>query len=912
MRRRFATFALMLIGCLALGGVLAAQDQLPLRPDDMEYAKKLAGAGFQDLAADIYERLYTDATGAQKLALAQQMAEAYRSMARGPVDAATRDKYLARAAELLKLVTDAGNVKPEVRYDQAVLAQTKGLGLTRDVKAENNPEKKKALIAEAAKLFDECAATLDFVAKDQNAKADDAGKKFVPPADMDKMTIEDKRAEAGKLFRDMAIKCEHQRAWTIYYKAQLWGADEQDFKTTMGEAVNAFKAFAVAHPTEMLMLSARYGCGLAYKQLDKKPEALKEFSEIITTIEDHGSPTEVLPLKARCAYPAAELLADDGKFDDAVKMLDKELKENTAVEPDKDLKSLGLVTKAKVLGIKAERNKDDKVWDEYFIVLSQATATGGNAAGEVPKLIAQGMKTSGKTNLPASATLTLIESYIGEKKYKNAIDEARPNVDKPPADTLVAFKIHRDLGLSYLLSNDFKNAITEFESVFRLYTTKVPKDEMAKAMDLWCKTLGTVAAKDKTADNIKRSKEAWKRLAMEYPDTTEGQNAMYYLAQSIAQQAAPNSVKDWTEARDAYDQVKPEATNYAKSQYLSAQCSFNVYKILAAGGKKDTPDAQNALKSAVDRLKALFDKLPPPKAGEDWPGEASKILVDVYLDLGQLKDAEDSVNQTMKRFPDLLKTNPKFASTVVALYIKLNRIEDAVKLLTGISEGADPMVLVRAYLQIGDIYMKQGDEAKAANKLQEMNDAYKRAGEFFGKAIDLLPQDQRDTFKLDNAIANRAFLVNDYAVCIRTILKIEEFYKANSVKEDNNLWGKRLLQAKCYRQLNQWPPEALELLKKLTEHFPGNADLRVLNATVLENQGKWAPALEEWNGMDGGFQAGTPDWWDVKFHRALCYFKTGDKARAKEIVDGLRVTDPKFKTPDIKDRFDKLYQEITK
>ena len=59
---------------------VSAQETLPLRDDDLDYARKLAASGFEDLATDILERIFAKPglPAAQKQSVVRLLVESYR------------------------------------------------------------------------------------------------------------------------------------------------------------------------------------------------------------------------------------------------------------------------------------------------------------------------------------------------------------------------------------------------------------------------------------------------------------------------------------------------------------------------------------------------------------------------------------------------------------------------------------------------------------------------------------------------------------------------------------------------------------------------------------------------------------------------------------------------------------------
>ena len=209
-----------------------------------------------------------------------------------------------------------------------------------------------------------------------------------------------------------------------------------------------------------------------------------------------------LRFMARWGLKGAEPALEKGQIDEALAAVDKELKENAALETEKDLLPMGWLVKAKALGAKAEKLKASgdaagasTAWKDAMGLLKQVIAKGGATSVEGRDLLAKFAKASGDESLDADMRLALAEGNLSDasdlaknkendkaaEKYKDAIAELRRIVDNPAANVPVAtaFKAQRMLAWAYQASGELQKSKQEFDSLFRLYGGKMPKDELA-------------------------------------------------------------------------------------------------------------------------------------------------------------------------------------------------------------------------------------------------------------------------------------------------------------------------------------------------------------------------------------------------------------------------------------------------
>ena len=910
-RRWFATALTLSVLLLAGTRPASAQENLPLADDDLTYAGKLVARGFEDLAVELYERLAArpGLTPNEKQDLGRRMVDALRALAARTPDLADRSAYLSRAdRKINELVKEFGQrvLTPEFRYQQALVLQTEGRSLAKALKDTGDADRKKTLADQGAQKLDDCAKLLDQIASEMKAKIDAERTK-------DPIGYQEK-------VRDVEIaliKAELQRAWTAYYKADLYEVEDEQRQTNLSEGIRLFGKFVDDYPNVMAMLNARYGRGLCYKLLEKWTEALDDFGGIVKMIDEAGAIPEVQPLKARCTIEWAEISAREGKYDDAIAGLDKMLTENPALQDDPKLAELGLLTKGEVLGGKGLKLKKDgdadgasKVLLQAIAVLREVVRMGGVYSYKASELMAVYAKASGMENLDPESRIALAEALLREGKYDDSIVEVRKVLDDVGADVSreSSFKARRLLAFALRSTRAYEDAVKEYQAVLRLYTDQ-PREELAKVHLQYSLTLGMYAKASPSRDDLDKAYvSSLMEMGEKYPETSEGANARYYYGEALKQRAG--SPAKWEEAARVYAEVTPRSKYYGRARYLEGLCYYNVCKVYSTKRDEKNPKAQQALKTAQEKLVDVIQNLPPPKAGEDWHVEAARTLADIHLDLGNPQEALNVLDMVAKKYPGLTVGNPKVLAIRLQIYITMGKLEEAVAIVDELAQKkAESDVLLRGYMTLGDAYQKEGDRLKKAGKLAEGDKAHKTAAGLLKMALQYVKE---DPVRMLNWLAARLFVLKDYESCIQSIDTVEKAYQDEARKADSLLWRLRVLKAKCYESMGYWPDEGLKLLEQLEKQYPEVASIKILRASVHETKKEWAEALLLWDQVEEGVKPRTPDWFDAKYHRALCHYMLGDVKRGNEIIDSLEALHPEMGGPEMKAKFKALREKYGK
>jgi tetratricopeptide (TPR) repeat protein len=736
----------------------------------------------------------------------------------------------------------------------------------------------------------------------------------------DELTAKNPDANAKMIasLREVAINAQLQRSWTAYYKAQMYEAGQPQYNDGLAEAKRLFQAFEKENPNVLGVLFARYGLGLCNKAQGERDAALANFDDVRKLVDNVDPVPELQALKARCTINWAEVSTEKGQFDEAVAAIDAMMTENQALGKETELADLARLAKAKALAgkaakLKADGNADEasKLYEQAVGVLKEGLEKGSaKYSYEAASLIATYVRASGLVALDAESRLALAEALLRDKKYKEAMVELKKTLDAPgPGLTPdVAFRTRRNLALALRYAEEYGESVKEFESILRLDKDR-PKAELAKVAQDFASTMGEYAkANPDKPEADKQYMEAIRRLAQDYPGTKEGTDGQYYYAEALKRRAG--SVDKWEEAARAYASVPEGSEFHARSRYLEGLCYYNVFRVYSKKRDEKNPKAVEALKTAHERLvEVTRDLLPSKTDGERWPVEAVATLAEIRLDLNQPKEALDGIETAMKNYPEAAG-DPRILAVLVKAYVVNGRLEQAESVLDGLAQKeTKPEALLRGYMTLGDAYFRKFDVLQKEGKLEEGAQFARKAAEIFGKALPCVPP--ADTAVFD-WLAKRLFMARDYEGCLKALAPMEKQYETHGWKPDPNLWQLRLMRAQCYKALAEWPPEALELLKQLEEQYRTNADIKILRASVAETKEQWKEALTVWGELERGVAAGSAIWFEVKYHRALCHYKLGEKKTANEIVDTLMTLNPKMHDPETKKKFEELRDKYGK
>lgn len=923
-RRCFAS-ALLTAALLLWCAPLTAQDTLPRRADDFDYAQRLSRLGLHELVIAIYsaEEAREGLTPKRKREIGELIADAYNQMAAAAGDDKTRKRYLALAKQKIdamakELGVDA--VTPALNYRRAKILQTQGRDVAQAAAMTQDPERKKTLIVEGVEKFDGAAKLFEKAAADAKQAAG------VNPANQNALIVQ--------------IQSELQRCWTAYYKSLLWEDTQPEFTQSMTQAERLFAEYAERYPNDMTVLSAMYGRGLSNKLLKNWAAAKENFAKLIQAIDDEeaarGTPIpEVHPIKARCRVSWAESAAALGEYDQALEALKKMFDTNDALARDTSLRDLGKLTKGRVLGGKAakvmtdgDRDKGRDTYREAVKVLDEVVKGGGRYANDAKVEMARFVRAGQLAVLTPTARMAFIESLLRAKKYKEAIPQLRQIIDARPEEKISVadkFRAHRMLSQGLRYAGDYDGSIKEYRTMLARYGKRsrsgIPDAEMAKVgLQRASAILAALKAHPRRGDLKQEYKAALKTLAEDYPNTPEGADALYYRAEATREDA--RSAEDYEEAAAMYARVNPAATRYGRARYLEAICCINAYKQYETHGKSAGAKAQAAIKRATDILEKLLKTKPAtPDAEDNWHMDAGAALADLYAELGRTREAERVLTTLDRMYPEAAGGDTGILKTRVNVYLRLNQPDKALAARDELAhrKGADVKDVFNCTMQIAehayrksqdlraaaDAASQAGDNAKAKALLDQAVESERTAGKLLAEALPHVEAAAKYPLRGAKAIAVRSFRVKQYATAVKAVQIIETIYQRQNRDEDKDLWDLRIMCVECYEKMNAWPAEAKKLLERIEQHpvYGNLLDIKMLRARVLENEGNWGEALKIWNDLGTRVPAGSDNWFEVRYRRAFCYYKLGNLERARSIIQTLEALNPDMGGPEMKAKF---------
>jgi tetratricopeptide (TPR) repeat protein len=307
--------------------------------------------------------------------------------------------------------------------------------------------------------------------------------------------------------------------------------------------------------------------------------------------------------------------------------------------------------------------------------------------------------------------------------------------------------------------------------------------------------------------------------------------------------------------------------------------------------------------------------------------EAAVALINLYVDIGDVAKAEAVLKQLDSMSGGTGGGSPDALKTRVKVYLKLDRLTDALAARDELAARKDAEVkdVFNTTLEVADAYYqsarrlrdeagKTADEKQAQAKVAEAGRYDRVTADLLAKALPLVEEAAKTKIGAAELIAKRSFRSKGYVTAISAVDKVEALYKATNRDEDRDLWNLRLMKVECYDRMNHWPPKAVALLDRVAQYkaFAGLLDIKKLRAAVLENNGQWAEALNIWNELSAGLDPGTPVWFESYYRRAQCYYKLRDIKRGNQTIDGLEVLHPTLGGPEMKKKFLDLRAEYNR
>ncbi|NOZ22044.1 MAG: tetratricopeptide repeat protein [Planctomycetes bacterium] len=297
---------------------------------EVEFAKGLQRLQLYDLCFEQFQKVlggkYPDMKldEDKKMEIELAFAKAYMDAADHTEDTELRDQYLDQAAKqydaFLKAHPDAPEIN-EVRYDKAMLQQSRAVERSNQLKRMHDKKKAAAIVKKGVALFADAASQFE------NA----AGKS---EAAMEKISTiaRDKRLIARRqVLMEMFLKSINQAAWTHYYWAEMYGrevvSDVKKQKAQLNESLKRFKKYVDDYGNFVIALSGRIGRAACFEQLGdievkakRNPNALKQYEETINElirVTQKRPNSEANPFRFHAYYLLGQVYKKMGRLDPA-------------------------------------------------------------------------------------------------------------------------------------------------------------------------------------------------------------------------------------------------------------------------------------------------------------------------------------------------------------------------------------------------------------------------------------------------------------------------------------------------------------------------------------------------------------------------------------------------------------------
>ncbi|MBN8788939.1 MAG: tetratricopeptide repeat protein [Terrimonas sp.] len=397
-----------------------------------------------------------------------------------------------------------------------------------------------------------------------------------------------------------------------------------------------------------------------------------------------------------------------------------------------------------------------------YATFQTAMVAGVNSSGEKINLLKSFDKKFPTSMLIPDANLEIAKTYLADEKYRDAVPYLNNVINAPVAGNLKP-EAQLKLGLSYYnldnnneALNQFKKLVSQFpnspeaeeaiENAKAIYTAEGRTEEYVNFM----KSVGrsvTVneeenltykAAENKYIDrDYNAAFTALNNYLTKFPDGTHAIDA-WFLRSEIY-----NQRKDWKNASAGYGEVADRGpSRYAEmaastagriyyfelQDYPKAEQYFTKLKELAAGGENRLEAMRGLLRSQYQQKKWL-DAVPNAQEllKEKNISVDDKVLA--YMVTARSLQDKGQFSEAIQNFRNVVNINKaSFAAEaryeIANAYLQLNDLKNADKAAfeTINKSGSYDFWITKAYILLGDIYLKEKDYFNAKATLQSVVD----------------------------------------------------------------------------------------------------------------------------------------------------------------------------------------------
>ncbi|MBX2921354.1 MAG: tetratricopeptide repeat protein [Chitinophagaceae bacterium] len=397
-----------------------------------------------------------------------------------------------------------------------------------------------------------------------------------------------------------------------------------------------------------------------------------------------------------------------------------------------------------------------------YATYQTAMITGINSSNEKINLMKGFDKKFPNSSLIADADLEIAKTYLADERYREAIPYLNNVVSAPAAGNLKP-EAQLKLGLSYYNLDNNTEALDQFKKLVSQYPNSMEANEAIENIKAiytaegrtgeyvdFMKSIGksvTVNEEDnltyKAAENKYIDKDynaaltGFNNYLTKFPD---GQHAIdaWFLRSEIY-----NIRKDWKNAAPSYAEVAERGpSKYAEraasqagriyyfelQQYDKSELYFSKLKELAAGG-------ENRLEAMRGLLRSQYQQ----KKWEDAVSNAQELLKEkntsvddkvlAYMATARAQQNQRQYSEAIQNFRNVVNINKaSFAAEaryeIAYCYFLLNDLKNADKAAfeTVNKSGSYDYWITKAYILLGDIFLKEKDYFNAKATLQSVAD----------------------------------------------------------------------------------------------------------------------------------------------------------------------------------------------
>ncbi len=320
--------------------------------------------------------------------------------------------------------------------------------------------------------------------------------------------------------------------------------------------------------------------------------------------------------------------------------------------------------------------------------------------------------------------------------------------------------------------------------------------------------------------------------------------------------------RTWTEAIDLYLEVTPDFEQYASAIESAARCSQKHFAELKASGEDTAAQARITAARFEDLIFDDEGKLPATWTDTQRTAALSAGKIRLQFATDDHAAAGKILGAALKSSSDTPKSwqTSVRALLVVALAGQPTRRREAANQLTALA-GSSPQQLIEILDGLAAIAKTARTETTAAiARLQ----------------LDAISTIAKDGVKLDETRQ----------------LHLDRIKAGALAASGQNT-------------------DALTLYEELAKQNPRNGQIQEAYAQQLlasTDKRHWEKAINQWRIVDRGSRQHTPRWYQAKYSIALAYFKLGDKKRAAQLIQYLKITPPGLEKTNLKREFELLLQ----